>query len=332
MAGKLNFGSPISGFSSHYKPHCPVYPVSGPDGFSALVYTCPLKTDWDGAPTAYGLKRDDADGLKFPLQKNLEPLERWDPRNGWFGSLQNARAKEDKHWVGVVSMNEVEARGTLQRNFPGWGLLKPAEQRSIFHQFLDTRPSLRDVRGKFPIVQLKQMGGLAEGYYVSQCNARTGLTSNDWDQRSYVDASTVHYGARPVLHHVRLGDFGLIINTRTGDGAAFFFGDNGAGTSLGECSGAVKTDIAPAVNAEDKEDFMFIVFPGSGNGSPTFAGLRSEATVMIQLGKLRDTGNEFADHFGRQSPEQSYMLRQSLHDWGLPTPPAFPMRLTGWGK
>jgi hypothetical protein len=331
MADKLSFGDPISGFSSHYKPHCPVYPVNGPDGFRALVYTCALKTDWDGAPTAYGLYRDDEKHQKFPLQKNLLPLERWDPRNGWYGSLQNARAKQDKHWVGVVSMNEVEAKTTLQRHFPRWGQLNAAEQNSIFHQFLDTRPYLRDVRGKFPVVQLKQMGGMSEGYYVSQCNARTGLSDKDWEQVSYVDASTVHYAARPILPHVRLGDFGLIINPRTGDGAAFFFGDEGAGTSLGECSGAVKTDIAPAPNAEDK-DFMFIVFPGSGNGSPKFAGLRSETTVMIQLGKLRSTGNEFADHFARQSPEQLYMLRQTLSDWGLPTPPAFPMRLNGWGK
>lgn len=327
MAGKLKFGNPISGFSAHYKPHCPVYPVSGPDGFNALVYTCALKTDWDGAPTAYGLIRDDTKDQKFPLQKNLLPLE----RPALNGSLEDARAPGDRHWVGVVSMNEVEARVTLQRHFPKWGLLKPDVQRSIFHQFLDTRPSLKDVKGKFPIVQLKEMGGLAEGYYVSQCNARTGLTPDDWDQRSYVDASTVHYAARPFLPHVRLGDFGLIINMRTGDGAAFFFGDEGAGIKLGECSGAVKTDIAPAPNEEDK-DFMFIVFPGSGNGSPKFAGLRSEATVIIQLSKLRGTDNEFADHFGRQSPEQLYMLRQTLSDWGLPTPPTFPMRLTGWGK
>ena len=308
----LVFGKAISGFSGRSKPHVPVTPVTGPF-FSALLYRCKLNVDWDGAPKAYGKNRPDTGSHQFPLQKDLEPWER--PANN--GSLRDARANGDLHWVGVFSATEKQARKILVDNYPDFGKLKPNEQQAIFEQFLDTRPDLRDVRGKYPVVQLAEMGGVEKGYYVSQCNATTGVTEDSWDQRRYVDASTVAYAALPILPHVKLGDFGLIIRNSTGDSIGFFFGDTGAGHHLGECSGAVKLEIASERNAED-EDFSFIVFPGSGTGTLSQAPAMIDGVIRRQISKLSHSGNQLADFLVPEGPMRRYLMRQTLAEWGGP--------------
>ncbi len=292
-------------------------------GFSALVYKCRLNVDWDGAPKAYGLNRLDSTSHKFPLQKNLNPWEV--PANN--GSLADARADSDGHWVGVFSRTEGEARAILAAHYPNFAKLKPDAQNAIFHQFLDTRETLRDVNGRFPVVQLKELGGVEPGYYVSQCNARSGMIDDDWDQRSYIDASVIHYAALPNLPRVHLGDFGLIIRNTTGDSVGFFFGDTGAGNHLGECSGAVKLDLAPERNAED-EIFTFMVFPGSGGGQPNLStSLLIAPAITSRLSKLRNTGNTLAEFLAPESPERQFTMRKILFDWGGPGPPSFPMKL-----
>jgi hypothetical protein len=308
----LVFGKAIGGFSGRSTPHISVTPVTGPF-FSALLYRCKLNVDWDGAPTAYGKDRPDTASHQFPLQKNLKPWER--PANN--GSLQDARADSDGHWVGVFSATEKKARKILVDNHQGFSQLKPNEQHAIFEQFLDTRSDLRDVNGEFPVVQLAEMGGVEPGYYVSQCNATTGVTNDAWDQRRYVDASTVPYAALPNLPHVRLGDFGLIIRNSTGDSIGFFFGDTGAGSHLGECSGAVKLEIASERNAED-EDFSFIVFPGSGTGTLSQAPAMTGGAIMRQISKLSHSGNQLADFLAPEGPMRKYLMRQALALWGGP--------------
>src|SRR5438552_15218259 len=224
MVDKLIIGNPLGGFTGRSpgrgkpRPAVPVIPVKGPSGFSALVYQCKLNVDWDGAPKAYGLDRADTPHQKFPLQKGLKPYEV--AANN--GSLTNARADDDGHWVGAFAATENEARAILRDRYPGFKALKPDEQNSIFHQFLDTREntvfgSLKDVNGQFPVVQLAELGGQSEGYYVSTCNAHTGVTDDAWDQRRYVDASMVPYAALPNLPGVNLGDFGLVIRTKDGE-------------------------------------------------------------------------------------------------------------------
>ena len=312
MAGKLIIGNPLRGFTGRGsgKDRVPVkvFPVSGPSGFSALVYQCKLNVDWDGAPKAYGLDRPDTPHQKFPLQKGLTPYEV--VANN--GSLNNARAADDRHWVGVFAATEAEARAILRDHYPGFKTLKLEEQTSIFHQFLDTREhspfgSLKDVNGRFPVVQFEQLGGQAPGYYVSTCNAHTGVTDDEWDQRRYVDASKVAYAALPNLPNVSLGDVGLVIRTKNGDYDKFFFGDTGAGSHLGECSGGVKDSLAPERDGED-DNFAFIVFPGSGNG--TTIGLDSLALsgiVVDQLVKIRDTGDALVTLIAPHDPRRYFV-------------------------
>lgn len=322
LLNQLVFGTPIRGFMDRNKSPVRVTPVKGPQNFRALIYNCPLNIDWDGSPTAYGLNRKDDGEHVFPLQKNLTPLE--SRRNG---SLEDARANGDRHWVGVASMTEQQARQTLMVHYPGYRQMKPEVQHSIFIQFLDTRDSLQDIRGTYPLVQLAEFGGVAPGYYVSQCNARSGLTKDAWDQRSYIDASKVNYAALPLLPGVHLGDFGLIIRHTTGGSAGFFFGDTGAGNHLGECSGAVKLDIASEPNAED-EPFSFIVFPGSGGGDRNMSGLRMVPAVWSQIIKLKNTSNALAAYLAPTNLLRYQMVMGALFDWGGQEAKV-PMRL-GW--
>jgi hypothetical protein len=144
-----------------------------------------------------------------------------------------------------------------------------------------------------------------------------GVTNDAWDQRRYVDASTVPYAALPNLPHVRLGDFGLIIRNSTGDSIGFFFGDTGAGSHLGECSGAVKLEIASERNAED-EDFSFIVFPGSSTGTLSQAPAMTGGAIMRQISKLSHSGNQLADFLAPEGPMRKYLMRQALAVWGGP--------------
>jgi hypothetical protein len=319
---KLTIGRALPGFTGRGKPRpsVPVIPVTGPAGFSALVYQCKLNVDWDGAPKAYGLDRPDTPHQEFPLQKGLNPYEV--PANN--GSLQNARAVAG-HWVGVFAATEREARAILRDNYPGFVKLKPDEQNSIFQQFLDTRESLRDLNGRFPVVQLEQLGGQARGYYVSTCNAHTGVTDNAWDQRRYVDASKVAYAALPNLPGVALGDCGIVIRTSkpNHNQTGFFFGDTGAGSHLGECSGAVKLSLAPERNGEE-DDFAFIVFPGSGNGSTV--GLDSDAVRKIirhQFVKIKNTGDALAKLIAPHNPQRRYFVGTAIWLNGGPFTPGW---------
>lgn len=327
---KLAFGDPIAGFTGRgfkgARPAAPVTPVTGPQNFSALIYRCRLNVDWDGAPKAYGLNRaDERKGVAgatreqlFPLQKNLAPFE----NPGDNGSLEDARADGDRHWVGVFSRTVQEAQALLRDHHPYYSRLKPDEQTYLFSQFLDTRlvspaGSLKDVNGRFPVVQMAEMGGVATGYYVSQCQSFTGATNDDWDQHKYVDASAVPYAALPGLPRAALGDFGLVIRPATGRAIPFFFGDTGAGNHVGECSGAVKLALAPERNGEDN-DFTFVVFPRSGNGQANGLDQRAAAAgVTAQLTKIRNTGDALANVIAQQNAERAN-VRLALRNFGGP--------------
>src|SRR4051812_48955357 len=103
MADKVVFGDPLSPgvrggrFTARNNSlSLPPTPVTGPSGFSAIIYRCWLNVDWDGAHKCYGLDRPDEPPQRFPLQKNLEPWE----RVRYHGSLNNARvgASPNNHW------------------------------------------------------------------------------------------------------------------------------------------------------------------------------------------------------------------------------------------
>lgn len=309
MADKIVFGKTLGGFIDRRgSVAIPVTQVSGPSGFSAFIYQCWLNVDYDGAHTAYGLDRPDVGSEKFPLQKNLKPLEA--PPHG---SLRNARFKTTGHWVGLYSATADQARGILRTYYPGFTGLKADAQQAILNQFLDTRKStpfgsLEDEpgNGKFPVVQLPQLGAPEPGYYVSISNAHADEDNKKlWDQNRYLDAGKIPFSVVPRLPGVRLGDFGLVIRNRTGESTPFMFGDTagtGGSTKLGECSAQIYLTLGQG--KYNDEAYSFIVFPGSGSGSADQAAVgRMDRVVRSQLQKIANADDALAKRLAPRDPE-----------------------------
>ncbi len=177
----LAFGSPQGGFTAR-AGSLRIAPtkVTGPSGFSAYIYQCWLNVDWDGAYQCYGLDRPDSSSQRFPLQKGLTP---WERPNFHHGSLNNARVggSAANPWSSIVVRTRGEALDLLSRFYAGWSALNASQKDSVLGQFWDNRihtpfGSLEDRpgNGKFPIVQLSEMGQPAPGYYVSTSNALVG--------------------------------------------------------------------------------------------------------------------------------------------------------------
>jgi hypothetical protein len=325
---KLVFANPLGGFTAH-SGSLRIAPtrVTGPAGFQAYIYKCWLNVDWDGAAQCYGLDRPDTATQKFPAQKNLTPWERPDFHGG---GLNNARVggRSSNHWSSIVVKTRREALDLLAKFFTGWKALDAAAQEKVLSQFWDNRTntffgSLEDVpgNGRFPIVQLREMGQPAPGYYVSPSQAFTGPDpySREWDQNQYFDAGVIPYSVVPKLPGVRKGDFGLAIRNSTGDSTAFFFGDTGGSsgtTKLGECSGFLYLTLGE----KEDDDYSFIVFPGSGSGTADGDALgRMDRLVGAQISKIANTGNALAQHLAPRDP-QLWKCRMALFEWGGPPP------------
>jgi hypothetical protein len=321
---KLTFGSPLGGFTARSN-QLRIAPtrVTGPSGFSAFVYQCWLNVDWDGAHRCYGLDRPDDGGRRFPLQKGLTP---WEPGGG----IRNARvgANMGNRWSSIVVRDRKGATELLEKHFPGWGALDAAARDRVLSQFWDNRKdtpfgSLEDVagNGRFPIVQLRELGQPEPGYYVSTSNATTAPYSyeREWDQNLYWDAGIVPYSVVPRLPGVRKGDFALVIRNSTGDSTALMFGDTGGkggSTKLGECSGF----LWQTLGQREDEDYSFIVFPGSGSGDADGdAPGRMDSMVRAQMVKIAKTGRALAEYLARRDPQLLH-CRMALSEWGGPGP------------
>jgi hypothetical protein len=321
---RIIFGKAITRFDDRTGTPRKVYPVTGPNHFSAYVYQCWLNVDWDGAWTAYGLNRSDTKDQSFPEQKNLSPLE-----GGATGSLKNARRGGTGDWVGIYATTRAGALGILQANYPHWGTLKAGDQTSILNQFFDDRRdtvfgTLEDLpgNGKFPIVQLKAMNQPKPGYYVSQSMAfdRSKTPINLWDQNIYLDAGEVPYSVVPRLKGIDVGDFGLIIRNATGANTEFLYGDTGTiggSTRLGECSGYVYNEIAEG--KYNDEMFSFIAFPHSGNGAADKAAVKRMKSVLLSLfGKLFDADDTLGRWIGGDDEMGYRNANLALRSWGGP--------------
>jgi hypothetical protein len=257
MPDDLEF-KPIGTLKDHYMRDVTVIRIKGPYGTPVLFYQSTLNVDWDGAPTAYGVDKPGSD-----IQKGLKAHE-----YGVHGLLKSGLGS-DGTWAGVFSATEKEARDYLASDSKFGG--SPKDRIALLPQFLDTR--YKDIHQRSPVVQFTDYNSRSKGYYVSQCKAIADPTAMDWDQHKYHDAASVPYGAlSDGLRRLGPGDndFGLVIRNNNGASTGFFFGDRaGRGSQkVGECSGYVKTTIAPERNQEDNT-FSFFVFPGSGNGMPS---------------------------------------------------------------
>jgi hypothetical protein len=125
------------------------------------------------------------------------------------------------------------------------------------------------------------------GYYVS-CTSLCDRSKRSIDPRRYVDASKIPYVVLPggVARQAgaRLGDFALVLNLRNGRSSYAIFADVG---TLGEGSIALADNLGIHSDARiggTRGGILYVIFPGSGNGSPrTVDEINSETAGRAEL-------------------------------------------------
>ena len=125
------------------------------------------------------------------------------------------------------------------------------------------------------------------GYYVS-CTSLCDRSKRSIDPRRYVDASKIPYvvlpGGLAREAGMRLGDFALVVNLRNGSSSYAIYADVG---TLGEGSIALADNLEIHSDARvggTRGGILYIIFPGSGNGSPrTVEEINSEAAAHVNL-------------------------------------------------
>jgi hypothetical protein len=127
------------------------------------------------------------------------------------------------------------------------------------------------------------------GFYVST-TALANPNAGSGDPARYVDSNSIPFLVLPGGQYggAKKGDFGWIINRTNGKATGAIFADIGPSAKLGELSIkaaellGLKTD--PKNGGTSKKEILYLVFPGSGNGSP-----RSVATIQNQAKSHFDT-------------------------------------------
>jgi hypothetical protein len=135
----------------------------------------------------------------------------------------------------------------------------------------------------------------APGFYVST----TALQNPAWpkiDPRRYVDSTTIPYFVLPkhTLDKLgaRLGDLGLVMNCKNRHSSCAIYADVGPSHEIGE--GSIALAKALGINASPRGggtdgDVLYVVFPGSGSGSPkTFAGIKAASEYRYRAWGGRD--------------------------------------------
>jgi hypothetical protein len=127
------------------------------------------------------------------------------------------------------------------------------------------------------------------GYYVS-ATALADRTKAVNDPARYVDASKIPFivlpGAMAREIGARPGDFAVAFNQRNGQSSYAIFGDVGPSDRIGEGSVALAENLgirSDARNGGARRGILFLVFPGSGNGSPRpIEEINTEAAKLLQ--------------------------------------------------
>lgn len=240
-------------------------------GISALLYTCFVNIDYDGAGNAYG-----------PLEKDtLDVLQNAGYPRWYYGLI--ALHPQARLW----DMND---RSLKEFNI---GTKGPVVKD---HYKLQLDARYPDSKGRQPVVQ---QTGIYKGYFISATSHRK-QGSSIYEQSSYLDAASVPFGALSGelsrLGGVRLNDFGLGIRHNAPRQSAFHFADMGstagdAKTAVGECSYKVFLDLGGPKKVrgrtpDNRFAVSFLVFPGSGSGAAdentVAAGVRSQIARMGQ--------------------------------------------------
>jgi len=216
-------------------------------GPPAIIFSCILNEDVDGAPDAYARfpnifgGSDDLNNAKSDAAAPFNALPTLAHHHTW-------------KWVGVVNMThgEAAAEGLLAR--------------------LDERTELAGRNGplmpnpdpahppKFPVLRADN-----PGFYVSTTALPRNLSVPETDPNHWWDAAAVSYGAlTPPLRRlgVGLGDYGLAIRKDNGISEPFFYADAGGQEKVGEMSRHLFGRFFPGNNQEGRP-VAFIVFPGS---------------------------------------------------------------------
>lgn len=130
-----------------------------------------------------------------------------------------------------------------------------------------------------PLVQ--KASDPAPGYWISQ----TALSSGPWNKPgSYVDAEVIPYFVMPAkFGGAKKGDFGIILNTKTGKLTGAIFADTNPAVGEGSLAAAAAVGlVADARKGGTREQIIaYLIFPASGNGRP-----RPLADVLNQAGTL----------------------------------------------
>jgi hypothetical protein len=127
------------------------------------------------------------------------------------------------------------------------------------------------------------------GYFVS-ATALADRTRPVNDPQRYVDASKIPYivlpGAMARQLGARPGDFSVVMNQRNGKTSYAIFGDVGPSDRIGEGSMALAENLgirSDARNGGARGGILFLVFPGSGNGSPrAIEEINAEGERLLQ--------------------------------------------------
>ena len=122
-----------------------------------------------------------------------------------------------------------------------------------------------------PVIQ--RDGDPAPGYFVSTTALEDFSVTNVRDPDRYVDSTRVPYIALPpqVLKHARLGDIAMVINLNNGRSSGAIIADVGPRSRIGEGSIALARELGIDPDARHggaDGNIMYIVFPGSGDGTP----------------------------------------------------------------
>lgn len=123
---------------------------------------------------------------------------------------------------------------------------------------------------------LQRQSDPAPGYYVSTTALYDRKKQNPRDPSRYVDAMKIPYIVLPpqALKHARLGDFATVVNLDNGRISGAIVADESLEfpDRIGEGSialaQALNIDPDPRYGGKDDGGVVYLVYPGSGNGSP----------------------------------------------------------------